>query len=229
MRLYLDLDSRAFIESPQFPRILQSLALKRRDRIPLDVQFLRGGIVTELAQEAAGRLGIKADKDFNGPFAASDLSWVKTGSAESASYRFDLNLNTLQINALFAGVPTPSAVALMLEIEWTEGDLRTSSGTLSVSLENDVVRGDEGLPEEAVDSYPLPSDILTGSGNLAGIADTAQARVNLGAAPSAAPGFRLDPLIGLQLINETTGKWHTLFLTGADGATQLAWSETGEL
>jgi len=32
----------------------------------------------------------------------------------------------------------------------------------------------------------------------------------------------------LQLFNETTGKWHTLFLTGADGAAQLAWSETGE-
>ena len=165
MRLFLDLDTRSFIESAQFQRTVSSLVLKRRDHLPVDVQFLRGGVVVELATGATGKLGLKADKDFNGSFAASDLEWTKSGTGDATTYRFDLNLNTVQINALFAGVPTPSSVALMLEIEWAEGDLRTSSNTLAVTLENDIVRGDEGVAEEGSPVYPLPDDLLTKSEN----------------------------------------------------------------
>ncbi|MEI6073580.1 MAG: hypothetical protein WCS31_17475 [Verrucomicrobiae bacterium] len=159
MRLILDLDTRSFIESVQFQRVISSLVLKRRDRLPVDVQFLRGGTVVELAAGSTGKLGLKADKDFNGSFAASDLEWAKSGTGDATTYRFDLNLNTVQINALFAGVPTPASVALMLEIEWAEGDLRTSSNTLAVTLENDIVRGDEGVAEEGGPVYPLPGAI----------------------------------------------------------------------
>ncbi|MFZ4778241.1 MAG: hypothetical protein ACOYM3_22950, partial [Terrimicrobiaceae bacterium] len=120
MRLFLDLDTRSFIESAQFQRVVSSLVLKRRDRLPVDVQFLRGGMVVELSGGSLGKLGLKADKDFNGAFAASGLEWTKSGTGDTSTYRFDLNLNTVQINALFAGVPTPSSVALMLEIEWAE-------------------------------------------------------------------------------------------------------------
>ena len=159
MRLFLDLDTRSFIESAQFQRAVSSLVLKRRDHLPVDVQFLRSGVVVELATGATGKLGLKADKDFNGSFAASDLEWAKSGTGDATTYRFDLNLNTVQINALFAGVPTPSSVSLMLEIEWAEGDLRTSSNTLAVSLENDIVRGDEGIIEAGSPEYPLPDEI----------------------------------------------------------------------
>ncbi|MEI6492987.1 MAG: hypothetical protein WCO94_10600 [Verrucomicrobiota bacterium] len=159
MRLFLDLDTRSFIESAQFQRTVSSLVLKRRDHLPVDVQFLRSGVVVELASGASGKLGLKADKDFNGSFAASDLEWTKFGTGDATTYRFDLNLNTVQINALFAGVPTPSSVALMLEIEWAEADLRTSSNTLAVTLENDIVRGDEGVAEEGGPVYPLPGTI----------------------------------------------------------------------
>ena len=159
MRLFLDLDTRSFIESAQFQRAVSSLVLKRRDHLPVDVQFLRSGVVVELATGATGKLGLKADKDFNGSFAASDLEWAKSGTGDATTYRFDLNLNTVQINALFAGIPTPASVSLMLEIEWAEGDLRTSSNTLAVTLENDIVRGDEGAAEEGGPVYPLPGAI----------------------------------------------------------------------
>ncbi len=159
MRLFLDLDTRSFIESAQFQRTVSSLVLKRRDHLPVDVQFLRSGVVVELATGATGKLGLKADKDFNGSFAASDLEWTKFGTGDATTYRFDLSLNTVQINALFAGVPTPSSVALMLEIEWAEADLRTSSNTLAVTLENDIVRGDEGVADEGGPVYPLPGAI----------------------------------------------------------------------
>jgi len=172
MRLFLDLDTRSFIESVQFQRGISSLVLKRRDHLPVDVQFLSSGVVAELADGAAGKLGLKADKDFNGSFAASDLEWTKSGTGEATTYRFDLNLNTVQINALFAGVPTPSSVALMLEIEWAEGDLRTSSNTLAVTLENDIVRGDEGIVEDGTPEYPLPGEmeLISRKGQPAGYA-----------------------------------------------------------
>jgi len=221
MRLYIDLETRSFIESPQFPRTISTLSLKRRDCLPIDVSFLRGGIASELIQSATGRLGLKADKDFNGPFVASDLEWVKSGAGETAFYRFDLNLNTLQIDALFAGLPTPTSVALMLEIEWAEGTLRTSSSTLQVTLENDVVRGDEGLPEESIDPYPLPDQLLIKSGNLAGLTDPAQARLNLGAAPATAATFRLHPDHGFQLFNPDAGSWHALSVRGQPGQESL--------
>ena len=158
MRLFVDLDTRSFIESVQFARVISSLTLKRRDRLPVDVQFLRGGTVVELAPGATGQLGLKADQDFNSSFAASDLEWVKSGTGDATTYRFDLNLNTVQINSLFEE-PTPPSIALMLEIEWAEGDLRTSSNTLAVSLENDIVRGDEGIVEDGAPVYPLPGAI----------------------------------------------------------------------
>ena len=196
MRLFLDLDTRSFIESAQFQRAVSSLVLKRRDHLPVDVQFLRSGAVVELATGATGKLGLKADKDFNGSFAASDLEWTKSGTGEATAYRFDLNLNTVQINALFAGVPTPASVALMLEIEWTEGDLRTSSNTLAVTLENDIVRGDEGVAEEGGPVYPLPGaiELIARKGQNSGYAGLdASGKVPVAQLPQTGPVLRESP------------------------------------
>ena len=161
MRIAIDLDDRTI--RTWAGQVVSSLTLKRRDRFPVEVRFLRGGVVQELPSGATGCLGIKADKDFNGQFVASGLAWTKSGTGIAATYVFDLNLNTVQISALFAGVPTPSSVALMLEIEWAEGNIRTSSNTLPITLENDIIRGDEGIAEEGGPIYPLPGDLLTKS------------------------------------------------------------------
>ena len=196
MRLFLDLDTRSFIESAQFQRAVSTLVLKRRDRLPVDVQFLRGGMVVELPGGSLGKLGLKADKDFNGAFAASDLDWTKSGSGAVTSYRFDLNLNTVQIDALFAGVPTPSSVSLMLEIEWAEGGLRTSSNTLAVTLENDIVRGDEGVAEEGGPVYPLPGaiELLARKGQNSGYAGLDDSgKVPVAQLPQTGPVLRETP------------------------------------
>ena len=196
MRLFLDLDTRSFIESAQFQRAVSALVLKRRDRLPVDVQFLRSGVVVGLADGATGKLGLKADKDFNGSFAASDLEWTKSGTGDTTAYRFDLNLNTVQINALFAGVPTPATVTLMLEIEWAEGDLRTSSNTLAVTLENDIVRGDEGVVEEGGPVYPLPGEIelVARKGQISGYAGLDESgKVPVGQLPQTGPVLHETP------------------------------------
>jgi len=196
MRLFLDLDTRSFIESAQFQRAVSSLVLKRRDHLPVDVQFLRSGVVVGLAEGATGKLGLKADKDFNGPFAASGLEWTKSGTGDATTYRFDLSLNTVQINALFAGVPTPSSVALMLEIEWAEADLRTSSNTLAVTLENDIVRGDEGVVEEGGPVYPLPGalELIARKGQNSGYAGLDDSgKVPIAQLPQTGPFLRETP------------------------------------
>ena len=196
MRLFLDLDTRSFIESAQFQRAVSSLVLKRRDHLPVDVQFLRGGVVVGLADGATGKLGLKADKDFNGSFAASDLEWTRSGTGDETTYRFDLNLNTVQINALFAGVPTPASVTLMLEVEWAEGDLRTSSNTLAVTLENDIVRGDEGIVEEGGPVYPLPGalELIARKGQNSGYAGLDDSgKVPIAQLPQTGPFLRETP------------------------------------
>jgi len=199
MRLFLNLDTRSFIESAQFQRAISSLVLKRRDRLPVDVQFMRNGSVVELQDGATGKLGLKADKDFNGTFAASDSEWTRSGSGDATAYRFDLNLNTVQINALFAGVPTPPFVPLMLEIEWAEGDLRTSSNTLAVTLENDIIRGDEGIVEEGGPVYPLPGELeqVAHKGQISGYAGLDESgKVPVGQLPQTGP-----------LLHETTNRF----------------------
>lgn len=44
----------------------------------------------------------------------------------------------------------------------------------------------------------------------------------------AAANFRFKDGTTLQLWNETTSKWHTVFLTGSDGSAQLTFSSSGE-
>ena len=200
MRLFVDLDTRSFIESVQFPRVISTLTLKRRDRLPVDVQFLRDSTVVDIAAGALGKLGLKANRDFNGPFVASDLSWTKSGSGESTSFRFDLNLNTVQIDALFAGVPTPASVPLMLEVEWNEDGLRTSSSTLAITLENDVVRGDEGAAEEGGPIYPAPEDLFSMANLAIGPVTVGEDTVDLTVAGLDAPPTLCVPL-GIQKPN----------------------------
>jgi hypothetical protein len=208
MRLYIDLDTRGFIESESFPRSVQSLSFKRRDFIPIELSFLRNGIIQELSESATGKIGLKHKGQFGSPFyLAFDGGWIKTGSGDSTRYKFSLNLHTTEIESAFLAEPT--SVPAMIEIEWRENQLVTSSLTIDVDLQNDVNRGDEGVAQDATPIYPLPSEIVT-------------------RAPVDA-NFRFKDGTHFQVFNETTGKWHTLFLTGADGATQLAWSETGEL
>lgn len=180
MRLSIDLDTRGFIESANFPRPVTVLTLKRGDNVPLEISFVRDGAVQELADGATGKVGLKPKGQFGSAFyLALDNGWEKSGADVTASYAFSLNLATTEIESAF--LAEPEFVLTMLEIEWVESGLRTSSETLDVELQNDVHQGDEGVPQQATPPYPESSDVLTKSGNLAGIADPAAARAEIGA------------------------------------------------
>jgi hypothetical protein len=92
MRVYVNLDSREFVVSPVLLQRVSTLFFTRRDIVPVQVQFVRGGTVVELDAGATGQMGLK--KTFAGSFLANDGAWTKTGTGTTTVYQFDFNLNT---------------------------------------------------------------------------------------------------------------------------------------
>ena len=143
MKVYVNLDSREFVVSPVLLQRVSTLFFTRRDIVPVQVQFVRGGTVVELAAGATGQLGLK--KTFAGSFLANDGSWTKTGTGTTTVYQFDLNLNTSNLNAEFL-VDTEESITAKVEIEWTESGTTSSTLPTSATIYNDVIRGGEGVP-----------------------------------------------------------------------------------
>ena len=143
MKVYVNLDSREFVVSPVLLQRVSTLFFTRRDIVPVQVQFVRGGTVVELAAGATGQMGLK--KTFAGSFLANDGSWTKTGTGTTTVYQFDLNLNTSNLNAEFPEDDEDSILA-KVEIEWTESGTTSSTLPTSATVFNDVIRGGEGVP-----------------------------------------------------------------------------------
>jgi hypothetical protein len=141
MRVFIDLNSRAFVVSPVLTQRVTELLFTRRDNVPVEVQFVRNGVVVELGAGATGKMGIK--KDFDGDFLAFDSAWTKSGTGTDCIYTFGLNLNTVELDAEF---PEDD------EEEWAESGLISSTLPCSAVVFNDVIRGDEGLPTNTATS-----------------------------------------------------------------------------
>lgn len=143
MRLYLDLDSRRLLTTPTRP--LTSLEFKRRDNDSIELQFLRDAVVQELPAGTTARVGIKPAGDYDAAFLAY-TTLAKSGTGATTVYTGNLSLNTTALAAAFAEEPV--SVSAMLEVEWVTGDVVSSSKTLPTTIQNDVIRGDEGEPAE---------------------------------------------------------------------------------
>jgi len=145
MRVFIDLNTRAFVLSPVLTQRVTELLFTRRDSVPVEVQFVRNGIVVELPG-AAGQLGIK--KTFDGEFLAYAPSWTASGSGADSVYTFGLNLNTTELDAEFPE-DDEEFVTAKVEIEWSADGLTSSTLPCSCTIFNDVIRGDEGAPTVA--------------------------------------------------------------------------------
>jgi hypothetical protein len=143
MRVYVNLDSREFVVSPVLLQRVSTLFFTRRDIVPVQVQFVRGGTVVELAAGATGQMGLK--KTFAGSFLANDGAFTKTGTGATTIYQFDLNLNTSNLDAEFPEDDEDS-ISAKVEIEWTESGTTSSTLPTSATIYNDVIRGGEGVP-----------------------------------------------------------------------------------
>jgi hypothetical protein len=84
---------------------------------------------------------------------------------DTPAYGCILGFNTLQLNsALNIGSAIAEElpeITLMGEITWREGTGEpTSTRTFLVVVENDVNRGDEGIPDDANPPYPPPGSFV---------------------------------------------------------------------
>ena len=144
MQLFFDLDAGIFVTAPGTRETLTAIAFKRGDTCSIAVQFLSGVDVQELASGAAGRIGMKANGDYDGDYIAADTAWTKTGTGTTTLYTFDLNLATTEIDTLLTG--HTASITALFEMEFLVGSVRTSSNTVSATILNDVNKGDETAP-----------------------------------------------------------------------------------
>lgn len=155
MRVYINLDNRAFVVSPTLLQEVSTLYFTRRDVVPVEVQFVRGGTVVELGAGATGQIGLK--KTYAGSFLANDSGWTKSGTGTSTVYQFDLNLSTTPLNAEFP-LDTEDAITAKVEIEWSVDGTTSSTLPTSCVIYNDVIRGGESVPTvTAAGSFLLQS------------------------------------------------------------------------
>jgi hypothetical protein len=144
MRVYINLDSSEFVVSPVLTQRVTTLFFTRRDTVPVEVQFVRGGSVVELGAGATGQIGIK--KTFTGNFLANDSGWTKTGTGTTTVYTFDLNLNTSNMDAEFSPDATTDSITAKIEITWSVSGTTATTLPTAATIYNDVIRGGEGLP-----------------------------------------------------------------------------------
>jgi hypothetical protein len=143
MRVFVNLDSREFVVSPVLLQRVSTLFFTRRDVVPVEVQFVRNGVVVELPGGATGAMGIK--KTFAGSFLANDTGFTKTGTGSTSVYTFDLNLNTTEMNGEFT-TDLEESIAARVEISWSFSGTTSSTLPTTATIFNDVIRGSEGAP-----------------------------------------------------------------------------------
>jgi hypothetical protein len=160
MRIYLDLDSRALLSTPN--RSIRGLGFKRRDNDSLELQFVRNGTVVSVPSATTVQYGLKPVDQYASGFFSTG-SFTKTGSGEAAVFTAVLTLNTQPIEQAFD--LEPKSIAAMLEIELRDGDTVASSVTLPVTIANDVIRGDEATPEAIPDGKATQGEAQAGIDN----------------------------------------------------------------
>ena len=140
---------------------IDSLSMTRGDRFPLEIRFISGGKFSSLPDGASGRVMLKQPGAYAADPLASASGWVKSGSAANAIYTFLLSLNTVPLNTLLTGY----SVNLVLEVEWTYGDVIQTSLPVDVVVSQDYIRGNEGMTDPALDLKATEADALQGIDN----------------------------------------------------------------
>jgi len=188
MRIYLDLDSRLILSTPNRP--IRTLEFKRRDNDSLELQFVRGGIVVPVSSGTTVQYGLKPVDQYGAGF-FSVGSFVKTGSGEAALFTASVNLNTVPIAQAFD--LEPKSISAMLEIEARDGDTVNSSITLPVTLHNDVIRGDEATPAAIPDGKATQTEAQAGTDNTKWMTPMRTKQAITQAASSYAPATGIAP------------------------------------
>jgi hypothetical protein len=168
VKLHVDLETLQLIQEPGQRSAVSSLRFKRGDSTKLQVVFLENGITPVTIGDPGTleiQIGIKPRNQFDRSYLAHSADWLMPSEGDDApAYECSISFNTLQLNsALNVGSPTSeelSEITLMGEITWREGTGEpTSTRNFLVVVENDVNRGDEGVPTSAEPAYPAATSI----------------------------------------------------------------------
>lgn len=142
MRVFINLENRAFVVSPTLLSQVNTLFLTRRDNEPVEVQFVRNGSVVELHSSAIGKMGLKST--YSGGYLAYSANWVKSGTGANTIYTFALNLNTAGVDGLFP-LDTEDSATVKVQVEWEELGRTSSTLPTSAVIYNDLIRANSSV------------------------------------------------------------------------------------
>ena len=169
MKLYLDIKARRFVKSAASNVALQTLVLKRRDSVPLEIIFVENGVAVSAPAGTSTTVALKASFS-----AAAFLALAAPGQTS-------LDLNTIPLEAAFAA--SPAVVAALLEVKWTSTGEALRTATLSVEIQNSVILGTEATPLAMPDGKATQAQAEAGTDNSSWMTPlrTAQAILRLAA------------------------------------------------
>jgi hypothetical protein len=156
MDLYWSIERGRLVAGIRSTVEIGELKFKRRDGASLRLYFVRDdGSFAERPSTTEIRFAIKRPRDFTGPLLAFDAGFVQQSDL---SWEASPNLNTEQMDAFFTP-PNVESKTAMAEITFRDSETGswTSSQTLTVIIENDLIQGDEGTPTNAEE----PTSYLT--------------------------------------------------------------------
>jgi hypothetical protein len=151
MKLFLDSKARRFVKSAASNVALQTLVLKRRDQVPLEVVFVENGVAVDPPAGTQTTIALKTS--------FSDANFL----ALAAPGQTILDLNTLPVEAAFSS--DPASISAYLEIRWTAPSQALRTATLQVEVQNSVILGDEATPAALPDGKATQLQAEAGTDN----------------------------------------------------------------
>jgi hypothetical protein len=151
MKLFLDQKARRFIKSAASNVALQTLVLKRRDQVPLEVVFVENGVAIDPVAGTQTTVALKTS--------FSDSNFLALAAPGSTI----LDLNTVPVEGAFSS--DPASISAYLEIRWTAPTQALRTATLQVEVQNSVILGDEATPAAIPDGKATQAEAEAGLSN----------------------------------------------------------------
>jgi hypothetical protein len=151
MKLFLDQKARRFIKSAASNVALQSLVLKRRDQVPIEVVFVENGVAIDPVLGTQTTVALKSS--------FSDSNFLALAAPGSTI----LDLNTVPVEGAFSS--DPASISAYLEIRWTAPTQALRTATLQVEVQNSVILGDEATPAALPDGKATQAEAEAGLSN----------------------------------------------------------------
>lgn len=144
MRLFIDVTDDVVVRSSGVPQQLDVIRFKRTEEVRLELQFCRAGQIVELDDTALGKFELKTVGFYDMEPLTGASAWNKIGEGTGTYYYFTFTLINEDLDALFVvdGDPTNDVplLTLMGEVQWSVDGGTHKTQTLTVKIDNDVIR-----------------------------------------------------------------------------------------